>query len=159
MIILVAAMGDDRVIGLNGAMPWHLPAEMKHFRRTTRGQVVVMGRKTYQSIGGPLKGRTNIILTRDDDFAAPGCEVVHEIADLLADERPLYVIGGAELYRQFLPHADQMILTRIHQGFAGDTFFPAWDQAAWELVETVHHPRDEQNAHDFTIETYHRRRT
>lgn len=159
MIALVAAMGRNRVIGRNGAMPWHLPAEMKHFRRVTRGQVVVMGRKTYESIGGALKGRTNLVVTRDPSFVAPGCEVVHSVDDLLRDERALYVIGGAELYRQFLPHADVMFLTRIHSDFDGDTLFPAWDEREWRLVEAEPHSRDEKNAYDFTIETYHRVRT
>lgn len=159
MIILVAAMGRDRVIGRNGRIPWHLPAEMKHFRRTTRGHVVVMGRKTFESIGGALKNRTNIVVTRDPAFQAPGCEVVHAIGPLLADERELYVIGGAEIYRQFLPHADRMVLTRIDAAFEGDTFFPAWDEGEWRLVATECHPRDEQNAYDFTIETYERVRS
>jgi dihydrofolate reductase len=159
MIILVAAMGHDRVIGRDGRIPWHLPAEMKHFRRTTRGQAVVMGRKTFESIGGALKNRTNIVVTRDPTFQAPGCEVVHAIAPLLADERELYVIGGAEIYRQFLPHADRMVLTRIDGAFEGDTFFPAWDEGEWRLVGTEFHPRDEQNAYDFTVETYERVRS
>lgn len=156
MITLVAAMGRDRVIGREGQMPWHLPAEMRHFRRTTRGQVVVMGRKTYEAIGGPLKGRTNIVLTRDPGFAAPGCEVRHSAAELLTDERKLFVIGGAELYRQFLPHADEMILTRIDHDFEGDTYFPAWEPTEWELVSSTPYARDEQNAYDFIVEHYRR---
>ncbi|MFZ5816976.1 MAG: dihydrofolate reductase [Bacillota bacterium] len=159
MIALVAAMGRNGVIGREGRMPWHLPAEMKHFRRVTRGQVVVMGRKTYESIGGPLKGRTNIVLTRDPSYRAPGCEVVHALEELLLEERPLYVIGGAELYRQFLPHADRLILTRIHHDFEGDTFFPKIDPAQWRLTAAEPHPRDEQNEYDFTIEWYERLRT
>lgn len=159
MIALVAAMGRNGVIGKDGAMPWHLPAELKHFRRVTRGQAVVMGRRTYESIGGPLKGRTNIVLTRDPGFEAPGCEVAHTVEALLEDERPLFIIGGAQLYRQFLPHADVMHLTRIHADFDGDTFFPEFDPAEWRLVAAEPHPRDEKNAYDFTIETYQRVRT
>lgn len=140
-------------------MPWHLPAELKHFRQVTRGQVVVMGRKTHESIGKPLKGRVNIVLTRDAAYEAPGCEVRHSVTELLADERPLYVIGGAELYRQFLPYADQLILTQIDQEFEGDTFFPAWEPAEWEVVEEIHHPRDEKNPYDFTIQYHQRRRS
>lgn len=159
MIALVAAMGRNRVIGKDGAMPWHLPAELKHFRRVTRGQVVVMGRKTYESIGGPLKGRTNIVLTHDPGFEAPGCEVAHSVEALVADERPLYVIGGAQLYRQFLPHADVLHLTRIDADFDGDTFFPEIDPDEWRVVAAEPHPRDEKNAYGFTIETYQRIRT
>ncbi|MFZ5828201.1 MAG: dihydrofolate reductase [Bacillota bacterium] len=159
MIALVAAMGRNRVIGKDGTMPWHLPAELKHFRRVTRGKVVVMGRKTYESIGEPLKGRTNIVLTRDLDFEAPGCEVAHSVEALLHDERPLYVIGGAQLYRQFLPHADLMHLTRIDADFEGDTFFPEFVLAEWRLVAAEPHPQDEKNLYSFTIETYERIRT
>ena len=156
MIALVAAMGRNRVIGKDGTMPWHLPAELKHFRRVTRGKVVVMGRKTFESIGEPLKGRTNIVLTRDPDFEAAGCEVAHSVEALLRDERPLYVIGGAQLYRQFLPHADLMHLTRIDAEFEGDTFFPEFDLAEWRLVAAEPHPPDEKNPYSFTIETYQR---
>lgn len=159
MIVLIAAMGRGRVIGHEGRMPWHLPAEMKHFRRTTRGHVVVMGRKTYESIGGALKNRTNIVLTRDPGYEAPGCEVAHSLTPLLSDPRELYVIGGAELYRQFLPHAHRMVLTRVEGDFAGDTFFPAWDDAQWRLTATQLYGADAQNAYDFTIETYERVRT
>lgn len=156
MIILVAAMGKGRVIGQDGRMPWHLPAELKHFRRLTKGQVVVMGRKTYESIGGALKNRTNIVLTRDEAYEAPGCEVVHSLEALLKGERTLYVIGGAQLYRQFLPHASRMVLTRIDADLAGDTFFPEWAEAEWQLVAAQAHPHDEKNPYDFTIETYQR---
>lgn len=159
MIVLVAAMGRGRVIGQGGKMPWHLPGEMKHFRQTTRGQVVVMGRKTYESIGGALKDRTNVVVTRDPHYQAPGCEVVHSISSLLEYERPVYVIGGEELYSQFLPYARRMVLTRIDGVFPGDTFFPRWDEAKWQLVASDFHPRDEKNAYDFTIETYERIRT
>lgn len=156
MIALIAAMDRNRVIGRDGQMPWRLPAEMRHFRRTTMGHVVVMGRRTYESIGGPLKGRTNIVLTRERGFTAPGCEVRHSVEEVLADPRPLYVIGGAELYRQFLPHADELILTRIDHEFPGDTYFPAWDESEWELVEATPCPRDDANPYDFVIERYRR---
>ncbi|BAD42098.1 dihydrofolate reductase [Symbiobacterium thermophilum IAM 14863] len=151
-------MGRNRAIGREGRLPWRLPAEMRHFRRTTMGKAVVMGRRTYESIGGPLKGRTNIVLTRDPGFRAPGCEVRHSVAELLQDRRPLYVIGGAEVYRQFLPHADEMILTRIDHDFEGDAFFPAWSEDEWELVGSTPHPRDEENPYDFVVEHYRRRR-
>lgn len=156
MIALVAALTRNRVIGRDGGMPWHLPADLRHFRRLTRGQTVVMGRKTYASIGRPLPDRVNIVVTRDRQFAAPGCEVVHSVAALLGDGRPLYVIGGAELYRAFLPHADRMHLTRIHADLPGDTFFPAYDERAWRLTSAEAHPRDERNAYDLTFETYER---
>lgn len=157
MIALIAAMGTNRVIGKDGAMPWHLPADLKHFRRITLGHVVVMGRRTYEAIGRPLPDRVNIVLTRNRGFAAPGCEVIHSPEPLLSDSRPVYVIGGAELYRLFLPHAAVMHLTRIHAEFAGDTFFPQFDLSAWELVAAEAYAKDDRNAYDMTFETYRRR--
>lgn len=156
MIALVAAVSRNGVIGHEGKMPWHLPAELKHFRRLTRGQVVVMGRKTYASIGGPLKGRTNVVITRAPGFEAPGCEVVHSPEELLHDQRPLYVIGGAQLYQQFLPHANLLHLTRIHADFAGDSFFPEVNPGEWRLVDAIPYAKDERNPYDFTVETYRR---
>lgn len=192
MIALVWAMSSNRVIGRDGTMPWHLPADLSRFRQLTRGHVVVMGRRTYESIGGPLKDRVNIVVTRDRHYQAPGCTVLHDIGPLLADPRPLYlvggdqsyqellphanvlslsiepmpnllpdprdlyVIGGAEVYREFLPHADVLHVTRIHAHISGDTFFPAYDERQWRLVEATERPRDEKNAFDCTFETYHR---
>lgn len=156
MIALIAAMDRNRVIGQDGKMPWHMPADLKHFRRLTKGHVVVMGRKTYESIGGPLKGRTNVILTRDEQFEAAGCEVLHSIDAVLKDDRSIFVIGGGEVYRQFLPHADRLCLTRIDAAFEGDTFFPAWDEREWRMTESVSHARDEKNPYDCVFETYER---
>jgi dihydrofolate reductase len=157
VITLVAGMGRNRVIGSDGQMPWHLPADLYRFRRLTKGHVVVMGRKTYESIGGPLDERMNYVLTRDLTFAAPGCLVVHGIEPILAMDGPVYVIGGAELYRQFLPHAGELRLTRIDAEFEGDRFFPAFDPAEWELVESKFRPKDERNTFDLTFEVYRRK--
>jgi dihydrofolate reductase len=156
MIALVAALGRNGVIGAGGTMPWHLPADLKHFRRLTRGHVVVMGRKTFESIGGALKGRTNLVLTRALTFSAAGCEVLHAIEPILQEERPVFIIGGAELYREFLPHADRLYLTRIDAEFAGDTFFPAFDSAQWRLVAAEPREQDEKNPYDLVFETYER---
>lgn len=156
MIALVAALGRNGVIGAGGTMPWHLPADLKHFRRLTKGHVVVMGRKTLEAIGGALRGRTNLVLTRDPAFSAPGCEVLHAIEPILHEERPVFIIGGAEIYQQFLPYADRMHLTRIAAEFAGDTFFPAYDPAQWRLVAAEPRARDEQNPYDMIFETYER---
>ncbi|HWI53645.1 MAG TPA: dihydrofolate reductase [Symbiobacteriaceae bacterium] len=157
MIALVWAMGSNRVIGKDGKMPWYLSADLIHFRKLTRGKVVVMGRKTYESIGEALPKRTNVILTRDPAFAAPGCEVVHSVDEVLRDERPVFIIGGAELYREFLPHAHELHVTRIHAEFDGDTFFPAYDESAWELTSSTFRPKDEKNPYDCTFEVYVRR--
>lgn len=156
MIALVAALSENRVIGKDGKMPWHLPADLIHFRRLTRGHVIVMGRKTFESIGEPLRGRINVVLTRNAGFAAPGCEVVHSIAPVLAYDQQVFVIGGSEIYRLFLPHADHLHLTRIHAEFAGDSFFPDVDLTEWELVSSIHRPQDERNPYDCTFEVYQR---
>ncbi|HYF93121.1 MAG TPA: dihydrofolate reductase [Symbiobacteriaceae bacterium] len=157
MISLVWAMGRNRVIGKGGKMPWYLSADLIHFRKLTRGHVVVMGRKTHESIGEALPKRINVVLTRDRQYAAPGCEVVQSIEEVLRDERPVFIIGGAELYREFLPYAKSLHITRIHADFEGDTFFPEYDESEWELTSSVFRPADEKNPYDCTFEVYTRR--
>jgi dihydrofolate reductase len=137
-ISLIVAMAKNRVIGDNGAMPWHLSADLKKFRQITTGFPIVMGRKTYQSIGRPLPNRTNIIISRDNSFQAEGCIVFNDLqngldhACQLADQ--VFVIGGATLYEALLPVADTLYLTQIHQDFTGDTLFPAFDSKEWQEV-------------------------
>lgn len=157
MIALVWAMGRNRVIGKDGKMPWHLPADLIHFRKLTRNHVVAMGRKTYESIGGALPKRTNVVLTRDPAFTAPGCEVLRSVDPLLHDERQIFVIGGGELYKQCLPHASALHVTRIDAEFDGDTFFPEYDEADWELTSSIFRAKDEKNPYDCTFEVYVRR--
>lgn len=161
MIALVAAMAENRVIGRDGALPWpFLPADMYRFRKLTAGGVVVMGRKTYASLREkPLPGRTNVVLTRDPSFCAPGCQVVHSVAAALRAGPDLYVIGGAEVYRQFLPLAHTVYLTHIHAAFPGDTYFPELDPATWELTASRLRPRDDRNPFDLTFATYRRVQT
>lgn len=135
-ISLIVAMGENRVIGADNRMPWHLPADLKRFRQITMGKPMLMGRKTYESIGRPLPGRKNIILTSNPDYHAPGCVVVHSLEQAFqaADAEELMVIGGSALYRECLPVAERLYLTQIHREFAGDTFFPEFDRAAWREV-------------------------
>lgn len=133
-ISLIVAMAENRVIGVDNRMPWHLSADLQRFRRITLGKPILMGRRTHQSIGRPLPGRQNIVLTSDSGFVAAGCEVVHSLEAALgaangADE--LMVIGGASLYRELLPRADRLYLTLIHHVFDGDTFFPEVDWSEW----------------------------
>lgn len=135
-ISLIVAMGENRVIGADQRMPWHLPADLKRFRQTTMGRPILMGRKTHESIGRPLPGRQNIVLSSRRDYAAPGCVVVHSLDEALreAGGGEAMVIGGASLYRECLPLAERIYLTLIHREFAGDTFFPGFpefDRAAW----------------------------
>jgi dihydrofolate reductase len=157
-IVLVVAVAANGVIGKDGAMPWHLPADLRHFKRLTTGKPVLMGRKTFQSIGKPLPGRHNIVLTRDTAWAADGVTVVPNLAEAIAaaglDPRArageIMVIGGAEIYKQALPIATRVELTRIHIQPEGDTFFPALDPALWHETACDPYPADgDAPAHDF----------
>ena len=132
-ISLIVAMGENRVIGVDNRMPWHLSADLKRFRQITMGKPIVMGRKTHESIGRPLPGRKNIVLTSDPTYPAPGCVVVHDLEGAVreAEGDEVMVIGGSSLYREFLPRADRLYLTLIHREFEGDTFFPEFDAAEW----------------------------
>ena len=136
-ITLVAAMAEGNVIGLNNTMPWHLPEDLKHFKATTLGKPVIMGRKTFDSIGRPLPGRQNIVITRQADWQRDGVTVVHSLPDALAlaanvDE--VCVIGGADVYRQALPLADRLCLTHITLSVVGDATFPQWQADEWLSV-------------------------
>ena len=124
---IVVAMADNRVIGQDNRLPWHLPADLKHFKQLTTGKPILMGRKTWESIGRPLPERTNIVITRDPDYQAAGCTVVHSVDAALRAAEPhseVMVIGGAELYRQVLPEVSTIYLTQVHADVEGDTVFP-----------------------------------
>ncbi|MBE0613869.1 MAG: dihydrofolate reductase [Burkholderiales bacterium] len=135
-------MAANRVIGRNNALPWHLPADLKRFKALTLGHPVVMGRKTYESIGKPLPGRRNLVITRNHDYSASGCDVVHTLDAALAacgGEETIFVIGGAELYRESLPRAHCLEFTEIHAPFEGDAFFPEFSLAQWrETAREAH---------------------
>ena len=136
-LTLVAAMGRNRVIGLDGDMPWHFSEDLKHFKRTTMGGVMIMGRKTFDSIGRPLPGRRTIVITRSADWSHDGVEVVHSLDQALTvagSEAPVFVVGGGEIYAQSLPLATRLVLTEIDDAPDGDTFFPEWSREEW--VET-----------------------
>ncbi len=133
-ISLIVAMAKNRVIGANNRLPWHLSADLKRFRKITLGKPILMGRRTFESIGRPLPGRKNIVLTRAPRLAAPGCVVVHSLAEALreaADAPELMVIGGASLYAECLPMAERLYLTLIERDFAGDTCFPPIRDGEW----------------------------
>lgn len=136
-------MAANRVIGRNNALPWHLPADLKRFKALTMGHPVLMGRKTYESIGKPLPGRCNLVITRNRGYGAPGCEVVHSLDAALAACRGaqiVFVIGGAELYRESLGRAQRLELTEIHARFEGDAAFPPFAPEQWR--ETAREIRD-----------------
>ena len=136
LLTLIAAVARNRVIGRENRLPWHLPADLRHFRELTMGHAVIMGRKTWESLPDkfrPLPGRQNIVVTRNPDYAAPGAQIVHSLDDALKTARgsEAFVIGGAELYRSAMRLADRLQLTEIDADYAGDTWFPVRDTAAW----------------------------
>ena len=137
-ISIIAAMDKHRVIGQDNQLPWHLPADLQFFKKITHGKPIVMGRKTYQSIGRPLPGRRNIVVSSQRDLRAPGCEIYHSLEQALCatqDAEEVMVIGGATIFGQALDRADRMYLTLIDQAFEGDTFFPVWDKAKWRETQ------------------------
>ena len=141
MIVIIAAVAQNGVIGKDNALPWHLPEDLKRFKALTTGPAVLMGRKTWESLPPkfrPLPNRRNLVLTRDRHYDAPGATVVHSLADAVkvsSGETALFVIGGAELYAHALPRADRLELTEIDAAFAGDAHFPAFDHAHWREVK------------------------
>ena len=156
---LVAAMAKGRVIGLRGAMPWHLPAELAHFKVTTMGKSLVMGRKTWDSIGRPLPGRQNIVVTRDTKLEAPGCDIAYSLehAISMATSDEVMIIGGGSLYEQALPGAERMVLTHIESEAEGDTWFPEWDENEWVPVNREHFAADVSNGLAYDIVEYQRK--
>ena len=149
-ISLIAAMANNRVIGLNNKMPWHLPADLQHFKKITMGKPIIMGRKTFESIGRPLPGRRNIIITRNQRYTQDSCEIFHTIDDALyalQTEDEVIIIGGAQLYEEFLPKADRLYLTLIELETEGDALFPEWNESEFSLLEQESHQATEQNHH------------
>jgi dihydrofolate reductase len=159
IVSLVAAMAENRVIGVAGRLPWRLPDDQRHFRRLTVDHTVIMGRRTYDEIGRPLANRRNVVISRNPGFQPHGVTVVPSLEEALAlgaTEREVFVIGGAEIYRLALPLADRLHLTVVHAEVEGDTFFPSFEQDGWVLESEEFHPADERHAHPFTIRTYRR---
>lgn len=164
LVSLVVAAAANGVIGRDNAMPWHLPEDLAHFKRLTLGHPVVMGRRTYESIlatlGKPLPGRTNIVVTRQPGFAAPGCTVVGSLEAALDAARgaeEVFVIGGAEIYRLALARADRVYLTRIDAAFEGDATFPALDTVKWRETARENHPATGGRSFGFAFVRYERR--
>ncbi|MFF0264882.1 dihydrofolate reductase [Kribbella sp. NPDC004536] len=139
-VILIAAVGRNGVIGRDNDLPWRIREDLQHFKQLTLGHTLVMGRKTYDSIGRPLPGRRTVVVTRRPDWSADGVEVVHTLEDALKYDGTLYVAGGGEIYRQALPYADTLELTEVHQSPTGDVTFPTIDRADW--TETAREPHD-----------------
>jgi dihydrofolate reductase len=167
-LVLIAAVADNGVIGRGGALPWRLKSDLRHFRAVTMGKPVVMGRKTYLSIGKPLAGRTNIMVSRNPEFAAPGIVVAASIEAALAVARgdalrraadAIAVIGGADLYLHTIASADRLVITQVHLRPAGDTMFPIIDESLWKEVERREHDPGPGDAAGFTLLVYERHAT
>lgn len=161
VITLIAAMADNRVIGKGNRLLWHLPADLRHFKQLTLGKPMVMGRRTWESLPGLLPRRPHIVISRNPDYRAPGCIVVHspEAAIRAAGAvSEIMVVGGAAVYRCMLPLAARMYLTLVHRSFSGDARFPEWDSAQWRETEREDCPADEKNPYRFSFVTLERRR-
>lgn len=158
---IVVAMAQNRVIGRDNTLPWRLPADLAYFKRVTLGHPVVMGRRTYESIGKPLPGRLNIVITRQPDFAAPGCVVVHGLDaawQAAGNAEETCVIGGTTLFEETLPLADTIHLTEVLAEVEGDTYFPRFARAEWSETEVLSQPVDTRHAYPFRIVRLERRR-
>ncbi len=159
MVSIIVAVAENGVIGDRNTLLWHISEDLKHFKRTTTGHPVVMGRKTFESLGRPLPNRTNVVITRQA-LDLPGCTTVHSLEEALAlfpAEEEVFVIGGAQIYAAALPVADRLYLTRVEHPYEGDTHFPEWDEAAWRLVASEAHPCGAEYPYPFVFETYERR--
>jgi dihydrofolate reductase len=152
-------MSKNRVIGSNGAIPWHLPEELKRFRRLTTGHHIIMGRKTWESIRRLLPGRETIIITRQQGYQVPGAVTVHSLDEAIAacgNDSEIFVIGGAEIYAQALPRAARLHITTVDAEIAGDAHMPEFDDGSWREVSSVSYPADERHRYSFCSATYER---
>lgn len=157
LVTLIVAAADNGVIGRANALPWHLPDDLKRFKQLTLGKPIVMGRKTFESIGKPLPGRQNIVMTRDTNYRRDGVTVVHGVDESLratGDAPEIMVIGGAELFQKFLPVAGRVHLTRVHGDIEGDVRWPELDPRQWRLVDCQPHDADERHAWRMTFEVW-----
>lgn len=173
-ISVIVAVAQNGVIGDKNTLIWHISEDLKHFKQITSGHPVIMGRKTYESLGRPLPNRTNVVITRQKDYSAPGCVIVNSLEqgiELFADKQcecqsggEVFIIGGAEIYRQAMPIADRFYLTVVHHDYGGDTYFPEWDgvqwksaHGAWELVDQQSFECGEKFEYPFTFQLFERR--
>lgn len=159
MISMIVAADENNIIGKDNQLIWHLPDDLKFFKQKTSGHCIIMGRHTFESVGKPLPNRTNIIITRDQNYTAEGCQVVHSLEDALElakeDDNP-FIVGGEQIYRLALPMADQVYLTRVHHEFEGDRHFPELG-GEWVETESIPHASDEKHQYAFTFKTYEKR--
>ena len=154
LLSLIVAMDNNRLIGSNNALPWNLPADLAFFKRTTMGKPIVMGRKTYESIGKPLPGRRNIVVTRNRNYRAPGCDIVAGVDEAMQLCEPvpeIMLIGGASLYQQSIERANYLYITQIHHSFDGNTWFPEFDERLWSIESRDDFDPDENNLHPYSF--------
>jgi dihydrofolate reductase len=160
MVIIIAAIARNNALGKDNQLIWHLPADLQRFKRVTSGHHVIMGRKTYESLGKPLPNRTNIIISRNKDFKADGCIVknsLEEAIETAREDTTPFILGGAEIYRQAIETADLLDLTFVHHDFEADVFFPEIDPEIWEEISRQDFKADEKNKYDYSFVTYQRR--
>ncbi len=157
MLTMIAAAAENNALGKDGDLVWHLPDDFKRFKKLTTGHHIIMGRKTFESFPKPLPNRTHIVITRNRDYTKEGCIVVHNLEDALKiaeeDTQP-FIIGGGEIYKLALNASEKIELTRVHDTFEADAFFPEIDQSKWELINEEFHEKDERHSVSFTYLTY-----
>lgn len=151
MVSLIVCHANQNVIGFKNKMPWHLPVDLKHVKKLTEGNTIVMGRKTFESLGRPLPNRRNVVLTNNKDFKAEGVDIIRDIEDINSLPGKIFIFGGNGVYQQTMDLVDEMYITRIHETFAGDTFFPDYKLDEWEIVAREEGTINEKNKypHEF----------
>jgi len=156
MITIISAMSDNKVIGINNKLPWYLPADLQHFKKTTMDKPMIMGRKTWESLPGILPGRPHIVVTRNKSYIAEGAIIVHSLDEAIkkANHESIMIVGGANLYTQALKVADQIVLTEVHTTLDGDAFFPEFDKTTWKEQSRKTFVADEKNKFDFDFVVY-----
>ena len=159
MITIIAAIGNNNELGKDNDLIWHLPADLKRFKKVTTGHTIVMGRNTFESIGKPLPNRRSVIITRNQNYKQEGCEVVHsleEAMDLIAQEEKAFIIGGAQIYKEVMEKgfADYLDITKVHGNFEADVYFPEISMSDWELMSVEEHSADEKNPHNYSFLRY-----
>lgn len=162
MLSLIVAMDKNRVIGADNGIPWHLPNDLRHFKNVTTGHTIVMGRKTFDSIGRVLPKRKHIVITRSNRTFPEGVMVVRDVDAVLNyakvhPDEEIFIIGGGEIFKQMLPYADKMYITWIDESFEGDVYFPEFDESEWEMVSKVKGEKNEENPYDYYFITYERK--
>jgi dihydrofolate reductase len=161
MISFLVAMGKFRVIGKGNQLPWHLPEDLKFFKKVTMGHPIAMGRKTHESIGKILPGRENIVITRQPNYQSGGATVFNSVEDFVKKycnrDEEIFIIGGAEIFKEAFPYANRLYITQIHQEFEGDTYFPEFDFSQWKLISCEKGKSDEKNPFDYEFRIYDRK--